>query len=195
MTLPGKGLPGSNVEVGKLHAPATGQGLIEGHQLHTLLLPDHSLCLTLLMEGPGTGSELQRSWGCTMRLPCKEENGFALCEPLGCSDPLLLMCQSWEQESHEAHDHGLPVCPAIHLSIRRKLRTEKGSLGMSQPGGEVSGDTWPRKLGWPKAGSRSKRWHYELTISLTFKDKPRTSPRAATFSSMVFQGLLNGCLI
>ena len=77
---------------------------------------------------------------------------FALCEPLGCSDPLLLMCQSWEQESHEAHDHGLPVCPAIHLSIRRKLRTEKGSLGMSQPGGEVSGDTWPRKLGWPKAG-------------------------------------------
>lgn len=52
---------------------------------------------------------------------------FALCEPLGCSDMLLLMCQSWERGSHEVHDHGLPVCPAIHLSVRRKLRTEKGS--------------------------------------------------------------------
>lgn len=63
---------------------------------------------------------------------------------------------------------GLPVGPAVHLSVRRKLRTEKGCPGVSQPGGELPGGSW--LPGDESTQSREKRrWH-----CLDLQDKART---------------------
>lgn len=47
----------------------------------------------------------------------------------------------------------LPVCPTIHLSVRRKLRIEEGYPGVSQPGGAWPGGPWPPGWARPERGA------------------------------------------
>ena len=108
---------------------------------------------THLMEGPGTRSVGSRGLGLHREVawqgglwgPWKCDIQVCTLWTLGVLWPAVShmpLARSWGRGSHEAHNHGLPVCPTIHLGVRRKLRTEKCCPGVSQPGGELPVHPW-----------------------------------------------------
>lgn len=127
----------------------------------------------------GPGAAL---WGCPGRRlrpvkTCKSK--CALCKLLGHSDLLFLM-RPWpgqgREEAMKPMTMGTPVCPAVSSAGGGSQGLRKAVQVWASQEESCQVTLGPQELGPPRAGSRTKRWHYEFTASLTFKTSQEHIP-------------------